>query len=156
MLFNGFINDLEDGTGDPLQNWEGTWSGAAVGGQHRQMQNVVPWGGWPQAPRRAGDPPAGKQLGVKGRGGPGGQAEDEAATPLCQDGQLHAGSRNRSSQQAKGNEYSFLSSTCETTSGERCLVLGSPAQGQPAHSGTSPAEDHRDGVAHCNGTETEG
>lgn len=87
-----------------------------------------------------GDWLPGKQLGIKWCGGPGGQAEFEQVMYPCQEGQLQSGCQNQSSQQTKGNGYSFLSSTCETASGKDFLVLGFPAQGQLAHTGTSPAK----------------
>lgn len=64
------------------------------------------------------------------------------------------GCQNHSSQQPRGNDYSLLSSSCERASGGHYLVVGSPAQGHPAHHGTSPAEDHWDGFAYCHSTET--
>lgn len=91
---------------------------------------------------RPGEGLAGKQLGIKGYSGPGGQVRCEPAMCPCQEGQLYAGCQTQTSQQAKGNDYTLLASICERASGEHYLVLGSPAQGQPAHSGTSPTEDH--------------
>lgn len=123
MLFNGLLNGLEDGTGDPLQNWDDTSLGAAVSmlksvGCHSEEPQQAEKTGWPSwksakanakislrlreqslAPGQAGDGLAGKQPGIKGHRGPGGQAECEPATHPCQEGQLHVGCQNRRSQQ---------------------------------------------------------
>lgn len=79
-----------------------------------------------------------KQHGIKGCVDPGGQAEYEPAIPPMLHGKPTVYWVSEP-QQPAGQGCSFPFSTCEIAAGVLCLVWGSPAEGQPAHNGTSPS-----------------